>query len=84
VKLQQPVLRQTVEQQAKILISNGMLLQAGGNGFVDVPMSYSQWAALPAIGQHLRSYTVSHSTLKCRVEEATVVAYTSNSLKNTV
>ena len=110
VKLQQPVLRQTVEQQAKILISNGMLLQAGGNGFVDVPMSYSQWAALPkkhrtnkinaclkrfnnvdrvpkggfylpAIGQHLRSYIVSHSTLKCRVEEATVVAYTSNSKK---
>ena len=106
VKLQQPVLRQTVEQQAKILISNGMLFQAGGNGFVDVPMSYSQWIALPkkhrtnkinaclkrlnnvdrvpkggfylpAIGQHLRSYTVSHITLKCRVEEATVVAYTS-------
>ena len=36
---------------------------------------------LPAIGQHLRSYTVSHITLKCRVEEATVVAYTSNSKK---
>ena len=104
VKLKQPVLRQTVEQQAKILISNGMLLQAGGNGFVDVPMSYSQWLALPkkhrtnkinaclkrlnnvdrvpkggfylpAIGQHLRSYTVSHITLKCRVEEAATTGF---------